>query len=85
MHPVFLLTVIEGLVVKPVELWLRRWSIGIVLWLREVIIVILAELLSILRELGVVSCITMLLHVRSQSCRPQKLLVAVSANIRSLS
>lgn len=50
MHPIFLLIVIEGLVVKPIELWLRRWSIGIVLWLREVEIVILAELLSILRE-----------------------------------
>lgn len=26
----------------------------------------------------------MLLHMRSQSCRPQKLLVAVPANVRSL-
>jgi hypothetical protein len=48
MHPIFLIA--ESLVVKPVELWLRSWSVGSVLGLREVEIVILAELLSILRE-----------------------------------
>jgi hypothetical protein len=68
MHPIFLIA--ESLVVKPVELWLRRWSVGSVLMLRlrEIEIVILAELLSILRERGVVCRITVLLHVCSQSC-----------------
>jgi len=48
MHPIFL--TVKSLVVKPVELWLRRWSIVSIFWLREVEIMILPERLSILRE-----------------------------------
>ena len=66
MHPIFL--VVESLVIKPVELLVRHWSVGSVLGLRQVEIVILTELLSILRECGVVCSIAVFLHVRGQSC-----------------
>ena len=49
MLPIFL--TVESLVVKSVELWLRRrWSVGSIFGLREVKIMILPERLSILRE-----------------------------------